>query len=789
MFSTGTKKVIRDLLQEKRRTFTVLLAMIIGVFAVSMMSTSKSLLDNNLTENFLRTNPASFSLFVKNTDVSVLNDIRSIDKIEQTSTRQSVWIRMKKDDGTFLPILLYVVDDVQNPLISTYSLDEGAFPIFKNEIIIERTGKKLEHLYVDQSLELHFPGFLKDNFTITGFTHDAGIAPSWMEGYLYGYISASSIPDEYLAKFPTEIKYTVADDKFNLQHIEGVAKEIQSQLEEKGIQVINSEIHEPGVHMHQKQMNALMFLILNFGVLALILSCFLIINMISAIMAKEIKQIAIMKSTGASSLQISRIYISTIFIMAAFSILIGTPLGIMAGKAFANFNASMLNFELFNVSIEPMVLLIIILTGICLPVIMSVFPILKSSRVSVQKALNDTGVENVEGQNHFFSVIARFFSGSFLLALKNAFRRKTRLALTVISLSIGGAIFITAFNIRQSTNSTIDSVFDKQPQDILFSFSQPNNKSRIDSVLKSFEIEYELGFRSEGSFVQRNGLTSNAFVITAIDESSELITPVITEGRWVKKGKNEVVVNQVLLKDNASLKIGDKVSLSIKGKTGEYTLVGVCKEMFTPAGLFMGKSDFAMQNNTLPNSGNLLMVDALTEKQKEIAALNVGIEEVLKLNQINIVNSITKAAYKTAVVEHLLIIMAMLLSMTMLVVIVGGMGMATSININVSERIRELGILRAVGILKKDIKAMVMTEAVAMSTLSWVVAIVLSYPLSAFLGNQFFTIFFESSMNVSFSYIGIVVWLVLGILIGVISSIIPANRVIKRQVADALSYE
>jgi len=789
MFNTGTKKVIRDLLQEKRRTLTVLLAMIIGVFAVAMMSTSKSLLDNNLTENFLRTNPASFSLFVNNTDKSILNEIQSNKEIEQVTTRQSIWIRTKKNDGTFLPILLYIVDDVQNPLISTYRLDEGAFPLAKNEIVFERTGKKLEHFYVGQLLELHFPGFSKENYTVTGFTHDAGIAPSWMEGYLYGYISASSLPDEFLAKFPTEIKFTVADDKFDLRHIEGVAKETKAQLEQKGVKVINSEIHEPGVHMHQKQMNALMFLILNFGILALFLSCFLIINMISAIMAKEIKQIAIMKSTGASSFQIARIYISTILILAVSSILIGTPLGIMAGKAFATFNASMLNFELFNISIEPMVLLIIVLTGICLPVIMSVFPILKSSRVSVQKALNDTGVENVEGQNHFFSVIGRLFSGSFLLALKNAFRRKTRLALTVISLSIGGAIFITAFNIRQSTNSTIDSVFDKQPQDILFSFSQPCDESRIDSVLQSFSIEYELGFKAEGNFVQTNGLTSNAFTITAIDESSKLIAPVITQGRWVQGGKNELVVNQILLKDNASLKIGDMVNLSIKSKTEEYTLVGVCKEMFTPAGLFMGKSDFARHNDISPNSGNLLMVDALTEKQKEIAAISVGVEEAFKLDHINIVNSITKDAYKTAVVEHLLIIMAMLLSMTMLVVIVGGMGMATSININVSERIRELGILRAIGILKKNIRAMVMTEAITMAILSWVVAIILAYPLSYFLGNQFFTIFFESSMTVSFSSVGISLWLVLGIFIGVISSIMPANRVIKRQVVEALSYE
>lgn len=789
MFNTSTKKVIRDLLQEKRRTFTVLLAMVLGVFAVAMMSTSKSLLDNNLTDNFLRTNPASFSLFVNNIDESVLKTLSDMDEIDGLTTRQSIWVRMKKDDGTFLPILLYVVDDVADPQINTYTLDEGTFPQAKTQLVIERTGKKLEYLYAGQTLELHFPGYTQENFTLSGFTHDAGIAPSWMEGYLYAYISASSLPATYRAKFATEIKCTVSKDKLNRKHIESIAKHAEFNLEQKGLPVLNSEIHEPGVHMHQKQMNALMFLILNFGVLVLILSCFLIINMISAIMAKEIKQIAIMKSTGASTFQIARIYISTTLLMSIASIITGMPLGIAAGKAFARFNASMLNFELFNTSTEPLVILIIIITGVFLPLFMSFFPIIKSSRISVQQALNDTGIEGITGQNHLFSAMGRWFSGSFVLALKNAFRRKTRLALTVFSLAIGGAIFITAFNIRQSTQNSINRVFDEQPQDILYTFTQAYSKAQFDNVLSAYEIDYELGFKSSGSFIKKNGLNSNAFSVTAIAQSGSLIVPVITEGRWIEENKNEVVINQILLKENPEVKIGDKVLLSIKGKNEEYTLVGMCKEMFTPGGLFMLNTDYSAHIGAERNVGNILLVDAKTEMQKELATLNINIENAFKEKQLFIINSLTKSAYKTAVVEHLLIIMAMLLSMTFLVVIVGGMGMATSMNINVSERIRELGILRAIGIFKKDLRMMVMTESVTMGVLSWLIAILVSIPLSWFLGNQFFTIFFESSMQLAISHSGILLWLLIAVLIGSISSILPANRVIKRQITDALNYE
>lgn len=789
MLSTGTKKVIRDLLSEKRRTLTVLIAMIIGVFAVAMMTSSKSLLDRNLTENFLKTNPASFSLITDSVDNNTIEALAKHPDIGEITTLQSIWIRMKKDDGAFLPVLLYVVDDVSDPKINTYTIDEGAFPANKNEIIIERTGKKLEQIFVGQDIELHFPGYNNSEFKISGFTHDAGIAPSWMEGHLYGYISRNALPAEYLSKYPVEIKFTVAENLFSLEHITEVAMKTQSRLEIEQVAVINSEIHEPGVHMHQEQMNALMFLILNFGVLALILSCFLIINMISAIMAKEVRQIAIMKATGASSFQITRIYISTILAMSFVSVLIGTPLGLLAGNAFADFNASMLNFELFDTSISLQVLMAIILTGVFLPVLISLFTIVKSSRISVQKSLNETGIDNNSKMTKTFSSLSKFLSESVLLAMRNAFRRKSRLALTVVSLSIGGAIFITSFNIRKSTNNAIDSNFDNHAQDVLYQLSGPVSISVIDSLFNDNSYKYEVGFRLQGSFVQENGLYSNSFVVAAIDESSSLISPVISTGRWIENGEKEVVINQILEKDQGDLKIGDKVQLSIKGKSETYTIVGISQEMFAPPGLLLSMNSIIEHLNVNENTGNLLMIDSGEETQKGIAKADLAIEKELKRNQINIVNSISKASYKTAVVEHLAIILIMLLSMTVLVVIVGGLGMATSININVSERKRELGILRAIGILKRDIQKMVLAESLTMGGISWIAAVILAIPLSAFLGNEFFSIFFESSMNMSISISGILFWILLSVLISAISSIAPANRVIKGNIPNALNYE
>lgn len=789
MLSIQSKKVIRDLLTEKRRTLTVLLAMVIGVFAVAMMASSKNLLNRNLTENYMQTNPASFSFFVKDIDQDKLAALQNKAEIGQVTTRQSIWIRMKNADGSFLPVLLYVLDDVPNPKINTYTLDEGDFPAPKNEIIIERTGKKLEALQVGQNLELHFPGYNAATYKLSGFTHDAGIAPSWMEGFLYGYVPSSALPPGYLSNYPTELKFAVAQNPLSLESISQVAVSTKGWLEEMQIKVLHNEIHEPGVHMHQKQMNALMFLILNFGVLALVLSCFLIINMISAMMAKEIKQIAIMKATGASSVQIARIYISTILAMSSLAILIGSPLGLWAGKAFSLFNASMLNFELFDMRTSWTVLLLIVLAGLLLPVLVSLFAIIRTSRVPVQESLNEQGVDQGAPRRQWLLNWSIPLKGSFLLAMRNAFRRKARLALTVTSLSLGGAIFITSFNVRHSTNQAVDNNFDKQAQDIAYQFKEPVELAKLDSIFHKQSYHYELGFRYTGSFLHGNGLSSNSFQVTAIDASSTLASPVVTKGRWIERGKNEIVINQVLNMDHGNLSIGNKLTLAIQGNYAEYTIVGICEELFTPPGIYLGTHSLIGHMGLEKGAGNFLLMDVLGQGQAKVSKANLAIEESLQANGINVVNSITKASYKTAVIEHLLIILVMLLSMTVLVVIVGGLGMATSINMNISERKRELGILRAIGILKKDIRAMVLTESLAMGSLSWLASMLLAIPLSLFLGKEFFTIFFESSMSMSFSWLGILLWILLSVAISIISSTRPASRVIHGNIPMALSYE
>jgi Predicted permease. len=301
------KKVFRDLLGNKSRSLIVLLAIILGAFGVSMMTTAYNMLGRNLSDNYLKTNPAAFTLVVDSISDEVLQKTKLLPEIEYIESRNKLIGRVETGKNEFVPIWLYVVDDLSNIKINTYRLLSGTIPTSEKEILIERTGNRLADIAEGRHYPVTIPGFGTTDVKISGIVHDPGQAPSWMEGLLYGYVSRDFVKSMNITGIKPELKFTIRTSKYNISTIEKQMAKTVSFLESNRIKINRTEILTPGTHIHQSQMDSLMFLLQMFGMLALILSCFLIINMIMAIMAKETRQIGVMKAIGASTEKITSI--------------------------------------------------------------------------------------------------------------------------------------------------------------------------------------------------------------------------------------------------------------------------------------------------------------------------------------------------------------------------------------------------------------------------------------------------------------------------------------------------
>ena len=129
-----------------------------------------------------------------------------------------------------------------------------------------------------------------------------------------------------------------------------------------------------------------------------------------------------------------------------------------------------------------------------------------------------------------------------------------------------------------------------------------------------------------------------------------------------------------------------------------------------------------------------------------------------------------------------------LLIMTVLIAAVGGFGLSGTLSINVMERTREIGVMRAVGASSADIGRIFMGEGLLLGMISWLAAI----PLSAVAGAQF-VIALGQILDFPFEYLYSAqsIWLWFGIIlvISISASWLPSRRATQISVRESLAYE
>jgi putative ABC transport system permease protein len=135
------------------------------------------------------------------------------------------------------------------------------------------------------------------------------------------------------------------------------------------------------------------------------------------------------------------------------------------------------------------------------------------------------------------------------------------------------------------------------------------------------------------------------------------------------------------------------------------------------------------------------------------------------------------------------IITAFLLSMALLVAGVGGLGLMGTLSINVLERTREIGILRAIGAANRQVQTIVITEGLVVGLLSWLVGLLLAVPLSGLLCYGIGLALLQVPLQIHFAWQGALIWLGVLLLIATGASVLPAAQATRLTVRDALAHE
>ncbi len=143
--------------------------------------------------------------------------------------------------------------------------------------------------------------------------------------------------------------------------------------------------------------------------------------------------------------------------------------------------------------------------------------------------------------------------------------------------------------------------------------------------------------------------------------------------------------------------------------------------------------------------------------------------------------------YTNTIFDYLDIATFIISSFSFISLIVSIIMIITIFNINVLERTKEIGIFRAIGFRKKDIKRIFKTEAILIGFLTGISSSYFSIIISKLIKKVTISKFNVDLLNVEFKYI--IYGLIISIIVCFAGSMYPSNKASKLNIVDALRYE
>jgi len=412
----------------------------------------------------------------------------------------------------------------------------------------------------------------------------------------------------------------------------------------------------------------------------------------------------------------------------------------------------------------------------------------------VREAINDFGAGSVDfGRSRFDRALERirFLSRPQLISLRNTFRRKGRLILTLTTLILASAIFISVFSVRASLFRTMEDAFAYWNYDVRLDFARPYRADHLATVAletPGVRAAEAWGFRNVYR-VRPDESESDSIQMIAPQPDTQLLSPTLLEGRWLlPDDENAVVMNTDLLDDEPDLRVGDTMVLNIDGRERTWTIVGLVRSVMSGPYVYANYPYFA---RIVRQVGQADILNVALDDQSVAAqtAMAKTLERVFEEQGMRVATTETTAAQQAQVADQFGILISFLALMALLLAIVGGLGLSGTMSINVLERRREIGIMRSIGASTPAIMRIIIFEGVLIGAISWTLGALLAIPLSRVLSDAVGAGFINSALTWRYSLGGAAFWLLVMAGVAALSSFIPARQAASLTVREVLAYE
>ena len=470
----------RYLKQNKKRTILTIIGIVLAVSLFSAIGTFFYSFQDSMIEIKKDSNG--------NYEVSYLGlDKKQINYIQNNFNVSNLGIEtMDKcfdciNEGKNSTLNLTYYDDVMFKDIKKFDIVEGSTPKNPNEIIIQRKaiiklnkklGDEIKVKIGNEEVIYKISGFYKSRSPRINDKCEA-----------YGFLDKDNLK--------TNESYNVFVNFNDTKNIRNLGKELGSNLNLNKEEVVFNDgllyaMMESGNSTTNKMLKEIIFIVFSIVIISAVT---VIYNSFNISVAERVKQFGILRSIGASPGKIRRIVLKEGFVMCLISI----PLGIILGyvgiyvvtKILIKYQSYGTDFDLFNISFYPQVILISAILGFITVFLSVISPAISASKISPMDAIRNSGKFKKEKiKRRKARLIKLLFGIEGQVAYKNIKRNNKRFIITIISLCISFIMFVGFTSFMIVEKGLIRSYVRDSNYDIGFSPMSDENYENVVSELK-----------------------------------------------------------------------------------------------------------------------------------------------------------------------------------------------------------------------------------------------------------------------------------------------------------------
>lgn len=577
--------------------------------------------------------------------------------------------------------------------------------------------------------------------------------------------------------------------------------------------------------------------LLVFAGIALFVGTFIILNTFSMLVAQRSRELALLRAIGATRGQVTR----SLVVESALVGLVGSVIGIALGVAVAFglqalFGAIGAEIPTDGLVVAPRTVVVGLVVGVVATVAAALAPAVRAARIAPMAALRDDatlpsrslrlravvgGVLLVLGAAGMVAGAAtggsegsplvglgvlgalvgaivvspaiarplvrtlgfafpRLFGTVGRLAVENAERQPRRTAATASALMIGlalvSALTIFAMSAKASINAVIDEVIGAE-----FIVSNGAQRTPIaPTTAADLAAVPGVAVVSPVAAVPAE-VDGSVTAVVAIDPSTfgQVVSITPAEGALADLGDDGLAID-VKTAESAGLGIGDVVPIRFVDSSHDFRVEAV----YESAGEFSGYvvSRAAVTALGMDPADRIVYVKA--EPGADLAQVQSALEAAVAADPTVQVQSQAQFAEEiTSNVDQVLLVMVMLLSLAVLIAV---LGIVNTLVLSVAERTREIGMLRAVGALRRQVRTMIVLEALVIAVFGAVVGLALGVGFAVAFQR---TLVDEGITVLDIPWVGLVLFLVVAGVVGVLAALWPAYRAGRLNVLRAIATE